>query len=816
MASSFYDRVKIAVATTGTGSTVASNGAAVRASFRTVAEAGIVNGVTVTYLLEQGSDYEISEGVYSSGGNTFGRTVRSSKVSGTAGTSKIDLDGTAILTVIAATGDMRDGLSPLEYGAVGDGSVNDTTAMQAWVAALSSTKRKGTLLGKTYRMSSGVLTLTDDVTIEGPGEISYEGTGRPLTLNGDRIALRNFKLTGNQGGSYVDGNSGIYMQRATFNPLAITTAENIIIDGLEISGFGANAVNLFWVNNFHIVNNNIHDVGFTGISVISGTNGVIDGNHIIDVDPGSGGLRYGIVLSRVWSSPHLKLADSPRSKNIRVTNNHVENIPDYVALDTHGGRDLIFSGNHTVNCRIGVNIEHGTMVGTAQAGGAATITLAALAQATDDYYNDLVIATISGTGSGQLRKISDYVGSTKVATVSLNWDTQPDSTTGYAILEPNETDTAQAGSTASTIVLASGANANNDYYNGKMVYIIAGTGDNQSNLISDYTGASKTANVANSWSVTPDNTSVYAIMDYYTRGGDPPSMVVVGDNTFEGVGSSDTVGPAVAVDGWSGAGETAKGIRVHGNMIYRHGHQSGSTFSVGGAVLVNEAEGVIVDSNSFDNCLGRAVCVNTNAIGTKIANNAVFELQSQDGVHTAFETVAATSSMVLSGNSIHGVSYGTMIEVGSFNSTKGVVADYLNQTFGHTAFGGVYPTFLSSNAISRIKGSIVGAARCAAMFDGTGATGAKSLNWSMVSDLRFAAPTVSKTGTGDYTLTWPSGLFGNAKVAAVISGADPASGEIRTAIITACSSTSVTFKFFDAASAAAIDPVDVWVLGFGR
>lgn len=77
--------------------------------------------------------------------------------------------------------------------------------------------------------------------------------------------------------------------------------------------------------------------------------------------------------------------------------------------------------------------DYTAVTGTAQAGAASTITLAAGASATDDEYNNLYIVITGGTGSGQTRRITDYVGSTKVATVDEDWDTQPDATSTYSI-----------------------------------------------------------------------------------------------------------------------------------------------------------------------------------------------------------------------------------------------------------------------------------------------------------------------------------------------------------------------------------------------
>lgn len=74
-----------------------------------------------------------------------------------------------------------------------------------------------------------------------------------------------------------------------------------------------------------------------------------------------------------------------------------------------------------------------TRIGTAQAGASGTITLDASASGSDSFYNNLWIAIVSGTGADQVRKISAYVGATKVATITPSWATTPDSTSVFAI-----------------------------------------------------------------------------------------------------------------------------------------------------------------------------------------------------------------------------------------------------------------------------------------------------------------------------------------------------------------------------------------------
>ena len=75
--------------------------------------------------------------------------------------------------------------------------------------------------------------------------------------------------------------------------------------------------------------------------------------------------------------------------------------------------------------------EPASNAGTAQAGSTTSITLANAASATNDIYNVQTISLLTGTGAGQSAVITDYVGSTRVATASFS--TAPDSTTTYSI-----------------------------------------------------------------------------------------------------------------------------------------------------------------------------------------------------------------------------------------------------------------------------------------------------------------------------------------------------------------------------------------------
>jgi hypothetical protein len=70
---------------------------------------------------------------------------------------------------------------------------------------------------------------------------------------------------------------------------------------------------------------------------------------------------------------------------------------------------------------------------TAQGGASTSITLAADSNATDDYYNDWYIKITAGPGSGEVKEITDYNGTTKVATVDSAWATSPTSSSDYEL-----------------------------------------------------------------------------------------------------------------------------------------------------------------------------------------------------------------------------------------------------------------------------------------------------------------------------------------------------------------------------------------------
>lgn len=107
MALVFPNRVWMTTATTGTGTITLG---AAQAGYLTFAEAGVADADTANYTIIDGNDFECGVGTYTSSGTTFSRdTVTVSKISGTPGTSKLNLSGAATIFLTQLSANVMKG-----------------------------------------------------------------------------------------------------------------------------------------------------------------------------------------------------------------------------------------------------------------------------------------------------------------------------------------------------------------------------------------------------------------------------------------------------------------------------------------------------------------------------------------------------------------------------------------------------------------------------------------------------------------------------------------------------------------------------------
>jgi hypothetical protein len=95
------NRAYVSTATTGTGTITLGSPLAGQRSF---ADAGVADGDTVRYIIEDGNNWEIGTGTYTASGTTLSRTVSESSNSDAA----INLSGSAVVYISAVEADFRE------------------------------------------------------------------------------------------------------------------------------------------------------------------------------------------------------------------------------------------------------------------------------------------------------------------------------------------------------------------------------------------------------------------------------------------------------------------------------------------------------------------------------------------------------------------------------------------------------------------------------------------------------------------------------------------------------------------------------------
>tara|TARA_X000001382_G_C3175137_1_gene180819 strand:+ start:677 stop:3271 length:2595 start_codon:yes stop_codon:yes gene_type:complete len=208
-------------------------------------------------------------------------------------------------------------------------------------------------------------------------------------------------------------------------PFEFSTTDSFMLVFVKISTSSSNNVRMFVINSGAVVaningsGNNYLTLSFGNISFDKLTfTQSADTLIIINEDLAPVKIVRGS-SNTAWTASSITLT-SPKyafSENTTTPSGTV------TASSIDGAADVTASGH----------VFHSGESSTAQAGASNTITLHSGASSQNDIYNGSTINVTGGTGSGQTRIISDYVGSSKVATVSENWTTAPDNTSTFTV-----------------------------------------------------------------------------------------------------------------------------------------------------------------------------------------------------------------------------------------------------------------------------------------------------------------------------------------------------------------------------------------------
>ncbi len=185
-------------------------------------------------------------------------------------------------------------VTPFTYGAVGDGLVDDSSAVQSAL----DTGVVIDLAGGTFRISR-TMNLVDGGGIQGPGRIiqgfdltppsSPISTHAAVSGAGNQVLLQNFQIQKPvANGSYTNG-------------IVLTQGQGMVLKDLDISGYSARyGIHLIEVSNFEISGCHIHDFVMNttadmiedspaGIRITRSQEGIVSGNRVLNIEVGSVG-----------------------------------------------------------------------------------------------------------------------------------------------------------------------------------------------------------------------------------------------------------------------------------------------------------------------------------------------------------------------------------------------------------------------------------------------------------------------------------------------------------------------------------------------
>jgi len=354
------------------------------------------------------------------------------------------------------------------------------------------------------------VTISTDPIIISKNWVFLRGPGadfiiQPTTTNGDGSLI---STTGNTGteiaGITLDGiNAGSctgIIQETDDSLISSVKILNITGNAIEtndcanpkmkqltlnnISGTGLRQHNCIGVS-IDIIDIYTADIGFYSTADTLGLGGNTNIDNLLVMDANVG-VQFGtnITKSRLRSNSRFV------NVNSHVVNNGVNTHIEKILTHLYGGK----TQSSTIN----------------------TVTLDVNASSLSGKYDPSFIQITGGTGQGQLRLILEYDGATKIATVDRDWKILPDSTSSFVIsptggrMHVNEGLLQGAGT--SNCILNASASSTNDVYNGQLVFIRSGLGEDQVGHVVAYDGTTKVATVDTPWSIIPDSTSGYEML----------------------------------------------------------------------------------------------------------------------------------------------------------------------------------------------------------------------------------------------------------------------------------------------------------------
>ena len=243
------------------------------------------------------------------------------------------------------------------FGSKGDGVADDTSAIQATINSAASGVQ---IPSGTYNVSAP-LTITNSMALTGAGHnsiIQQTASTNLIKILTNNVEIKNLSLLGLQHANFVDSERGVEAIGTVGTYLS-----GISINECRISNIGSYAIYLRFCKNIQIQNNTIFDAVYSGAMLLSCSNADASGNIISNISPGTSGNAYGISISRITTGD---INTDPRSSDVVIRGNIIQDIPLWSGLDTHSGQRVSFIGNTISNTMYGIVVTSSKDSGGAQ------------------------------------------------------------------------------------------------------------------------------------------------------------------------------------------------------------------------------------------------------------------------------------------------------------------------------------------------------------------------------------------------------------------------------------------------------------------
>jgi hypothetical protein len=242
---------------------------------------------------------------------------------------------------------VRESVSVKDFGAVGDGS--DETV---WVQATLTTGAKVVdLCGLT--LSCNTLTLATNQKLIN-GQINLRTAGTTLLLLASGCALDYVTLVGS--GNTAEQLSEILVRVGTGTIGAVSSVvEKISITNCTLKNSNGYAGRFAYTDDVFIHGNTVVNVRYAGFLFISAANARVIGNRIDGVTGlASNKNAYGVTFT---SDSLVAVADGGTvSRACAASGNVISNVQTWNGLDTHGGTNIVFSGNTITGCAFPIGV----------------------------------------------------------------------------------------------------------------------------------------------------------------------------------------------------------------------------------------------------------------------------------------------------------------------------------------------------------------------------------------------------------------------------------------------------------------------------